>query len=115
MKFFSLRNKKGGDAHAALFCLWGEKTYFFFSRNPAANMATAASSHSMRHNWTAYQSRRAVAVNTKPVTMAAFTQAHPRISATGDAVVFFGDSRSESMSLQARIPGTVISARLAFG
>src|SRR5579884_184192 len=79
-------NKKAANARRRFF-VWGEENYFFFSRNPAAKMATAARSHSMRHSCTACQSSRVFAVKTKPVTMAAITQAQPRIRAIREALV----------------------------
>src|SRR5215471_21395423 len=86
--------------------------YFFLSKTPASSIAIAASNHSMRHNWTACQSTRVVALNTKPVMTAATMQAHPKISATKDEVVRPSHRRNAASSGQFAIP-PVLACKLA--
>src|SRR5262249_15356296 len=69
--------------------------------------------HSMRHNWIACQSTRVVALNTKPVMMAATMQAHPRASATRDKDVLPNHRRSAASSGQLATP-PVLGSKLAF-
>src|SRR3954467_1755019 len=109
----TIKIKKSGECAPAALSK-GEKTYFFLSRKPAANMATAPRSHSIRQSCTACQSSSVVAVKTKPVTIAAITQANPMTRATKEALLCPSASRNEAKSIQARTPEIAFAARLAW-
>src|SRR5208283_2695352 len=60
---------------------------YFFSKHPAANAATAASSHSIRHSWIACQSSTVRALKNTLTARAPTTQSIPTRKAITAGVV----------------------------